>query len=239
MNPIQRESSLEEIQVMVNEVFKETVLYCWNQDFKQYFFNKSLEIFTKIQEIQKQSPFGLDLEALRRILFVYLNAIKIIDSRSSLLEQIQHGSNQVKEMLASLILGKEKKEPSPEETHYYSENYSTSTTTHRNRIEYVTKFEETETETKQRRKSPTSSKEYVLKKSISYQSCSVSKRIEKTRSKIRINHPKAVVSELKAWFNTNRDFPYPSQDEKDDLMAKTGLNLQQLNDWFINARRRY
>ena len=32
--------------------------------------------------------------------------------------------------------------------------------------------------------------------------------------------------------------PYPSACEKNQLMMATGLNQQQLSNWFINARRR-
>lgn len=32
--------------------------------------------------------------------------------------------------------------------------------------------------------------------------------------------------------------PYPTYDEKVDLMRRTGIQLYQLHNWFINARRR-
>lgn len=32
--------------------------------------------------------------------------------------------------------------------------------------------------------------------------------------------------------------PYPTEDEKQILMQQTNLNLKQVNNWFINARRR-
>lgn len=32
--------------------------------------------------------------------------------------------------------------------------------------------------------------------------------------------------------------PYPTEDEKQLLMQQTNLNLKQVNNWFINARRR-
>lgn len=43
---------------------------------------------------------------------------------------------------------------------------------------------------------------------------------------------------LKTWLFEHVDAPYPSDDEKADLMDRTGLTLTQVNNWFSNARRR-
>jgi hypothetical protein len=43
---------------------------------------------------------------------------------------------------------------------------------------------------------------------------------------------------LKSWFIANRAFPYPTHEEKQKLAIETGLTLQQISDWFSNARRR-
>jgi len=32
--------------------------------------------------------------------------------------------------------------------------------------------------------------------------------------------------------------PYPTEDEKQELMRQTGLQMNQISNWFINARRR-
>ena len=43
---------------------------------------------------------------------------------------------------------------------------------------------------------------------------------------------------LKDWLFSNCYHPYPTDADKSTLCLQTGLSLQQLNNWFINARRR-
>ncbi|KAH7369768.1 homeobox and C2H2 transcription factor, partial [Rhexocercosporidium sp. MPI-PUGE-AT-0058] len=43
---------------------------------------------------------------------------------------------------------------------------------------------------------------------------------------------------LKAWLSDHRHAPYPSEEEKLELKATTGLTLMQISNWFANARRR-
>ena len=40
------------------------------------------------------------------------------------------------------------------------------------------------------------------------------------------------------WLRRHRTNPYPTEQEKEDLAATTGLALNQINYWFTNARRR-
>ena len=47
------------------------------------------------------------------------------------------------------------------------------------------------------------------------------------------------VAVLYSWIDSNINDPYPTIEEKYSLMAASGLTLQQLNNWFINTRRRY
>ncbi|KAI9027781.1 homeobox KN domain-containing protein [Hyaloraphidium curvatum] len=54
----------------------------------------------------------------------------------------------------------------------------------------------------------------------------------------RANHPKETIDTLSDWMAAHTANPYPTEDEKAVLMEETGLNLRQVNDWFINARRR-
>jgi hypothetical protein len=43
---------------------------------------------------------------------------------------------------------------------------------------------------------------------------------------------------LRGWITKHRENPYPDEDEKDELALQTGLRIEQINNWFINARRR-
>lgn len=54
----------------------------------------------------------------------------------------------------------------------------------------------------------------------------------------RTNYPKKVSKILRGWLVANMVNPYPSEAEKTALAKKTGLDQTQINNWFINARRR-
>ncbi|KAF1941389.1 hypothetical protein EJ02DRAFT_204639 [Clathrospora elynae] len=56
--------------------------------------------------------------------------------------------------------------------------------------------------------------------------------------KRRGNLPKEATNLLKDWFSANRSSPYPTEDQKMELCNRTGLSLNQVSNWFINARRR-
>ena len=49
---------------------------------------------------------------------------------------------------------------------------------------------------------------------------------------------KHAITPLKAWFNTHRQFPYPSEPDRAQLLEETGLTSTQISNWFTNARRR-
>lgn len=44
---------------------------------------------------------------------------------------------------------------------------------------------------------------------------------------------------LKEWWSKNLVWPYPSEEAKKDLEAQTGLSATQINNWFINQRKRH
>ncbi|KAF9996343.1 hypothetical protein BGZ79_009919 [Entomortierella chlamydospora] len=56
--------------------------------------------------------------------------------------------------------------------------------------------------------------------------------------KRRGNLPKTVTSVLKSWLVQNAIHPYPTEDEKMRLSEATQLSMNQISNWFINARRR-
>jgi hypothetical protein len=60
----------------------------------------------------------------------------------------------------------------------------------------------------------------------------------KTNKRRRGNLPKAVTAILRDWLSDHKKHPYPTEDEKDYLANRTGLTLNQISNWFINARRR-
>eukprot|EP00249_Psilotum_nudum_P015961 c25598_g1_i1 orf=404-1996(-) len=50
--------------------------------------------------------------------------------------------------------------------------------------------------------------------------------------------PGDTTSVLKSWWHTHSKWPYPTEDEKARLVQETGLQLKQINNWFINQRKR-
>lgn len=56
--------------------------------------------------------------------------------------------------------------------------------------------------------------------------------------KKRAHLPAAAVATLKHWLFNHVSYPYPSEDDKASLATSTSLTVLQVNNWFINARRR-
>lgn len=50
--------------------------------------------------------------------------------------------------------------------------------------------------------------------------------------------PKQATEILRSWLFSHIVHPYPTEDEKRTLSTQTNLTLLQVNNWFINARRR-
>ncbi|XP_065323969.1 GATA zinc finger domain-containing protein 14-like isoform X2 [Gordionus sp. m RMFG-2023] len=60
----------------------------------------------------------------------------------------------------------------------------------------------------------------------------------KKRSKKRGIFPKVATNIMRAWLFQHLSHPYPSEEQKKQLAQDTGLTILQVNNWFINARRR-
>ncbi|KAI8902634.1 hypothetical protein BC833DRAFT_572736 [Globomyces pollinis-pini] len=65
------------------------------------------------------------------------------------------------------------------------------------------------------------------------------RRITKKNTGKRINYSSTVRELLKDWLYTHQSDPYPTEDEKDHLCGLTKMSKVQLNNWFVNGRRRY
>jgi len=50
--------------------------------------------------------------------------------------------------------------------------------------------------------------------------------------------PESAIKMLREWLFQHIYHPYPTEDEKNELCLQTELSLNQVNNWFINARRR-
>ncbi|XP_073495122.1 homeobox protein Meis2 isoform X2 [Phyllobates terribilis] len=61
---------------------------------------------------------------------------------------------------------------------------------------------------------------------------------EKKRQKKRGIFPKVATNIMRAWLFQHLTHPYPSEEQKKQLAQDTGLTILQVNNWFINARRR-
>ncbi|XP_066926884.1 homeobox protein Meis1-like isoform X3 [Clytia hemisphaerica] len=61
---------------------------------------------------------------------------------------------------------------------------------------------------------------------------------DKRKQKKRGIFPKMATNIMKAWLFQHLNHPYPSEEQKRQLANETGLTILQVNNWFINARRR-
>lgn len=61
---------------------------------------------------------------------------------------------------------------------------------------------------------------------------------EVKKKRTRKNFAPEINTILNEWFEAHKVTPYPTEDEKQELMAKTGISQKQLKDWFGNRRRR-
>uniref|UniRef100_A0A0E0KY08 Homeobox domain-containing protein n=1 Tax=Oryza punctata TaxID=4537 RepID=A0A0E0KY08_ORYPU len=79
-------------------------------------------------------------------------------------------------------------------------------------------------------------KEMLLKK---YSGCLSRLRSEFLKKRKKGKLPKDARSALMDWWNTHYRWPYPTEEDKVRLAAMTGLDPKQINNWFINQRKRH
>nr|ADK26524.1 HERMIT-like protein 3 [Petunia x hybrida] len=79
-------------------------------------------------------------------------------------------------------------------------------------------------------------KEMLMRKYSGYLS-SLRKDFLKKRKKGKL--PKDARTALLDWWNTHYRWPYPTEEEKNRLSEITGLDPKQINNWFINQRKRH
>ncbi|XP_038988813.1 homeobox protein knotted-1-like 1 [Phoenix dactylifera] len=79
-------------------------------------------------------------------------------------------------------------------------------------------------------------KEMLLKKYSGYLS-NLRKEFLKKRKKGKL--PKDARLTLLDWWHTHYRWPYPTEEEKAKLAEMTGLDPKQINNWFINQRKRH
>ncbi|KAL6012818.1 hypothetical protein ACLOJK_003307 [Asimina triloba] len=79
-------------------------------------------------------------------------------------------------------------------------------------------------------------KHHLLKKYSGYLG---SLRQELSKKKKKGKLPKDARQKLLNWWELHYKWPYPSETEKVALAESTGLDQKQINNWFINQRKRH
>ncbi|KAG6409217.1 hypothetical protein SASPL_132251 [Salvia splendens] len=79
-------------------------------------------------------------------------------------------------------------------------------------------------------------KTHLLKKYSGYLS-SLKQELSKKKKKGKL--PKEARQKLLSWWELHYKWPYPSESEKVALAESTGLDQKQINNWFINQRKRH
>ncbi|NP_001233807.2 homeotic protein knotted-1 [Solanum lycopersicum] len=79
-------------------------------------------------------------------------------------------------------------------------------------------------------------KNHLLRKYSGYLS-SLKQELSKKKKKGKL--PKDARQKLITWWELHYKWPYPSESEKVALAESTGLDQKQINNWFINQRKRH
>ncbi|XP_047320905.1 homeobox protein knotted-1-like 2 [Impatiens glandulifera] len=79
-------------------------------------------------------------------------------------------------------------------------------------------------------------KNHLLRKYSGYLG-SLKQELSKKKKKGKL--PKEARQKLLSWWDLHYRWPYPSESEKVALAENTGLDQKQINNWFINQRKRH
>ncbi|XP_076899543.1 homeobox protein knotted-1-like 2 [Bidens hawaiensis] len=79
-------------------------------------------------------------------------------------------------------------------------------------------------------------KNHLLRKYSGYLS-NLKQELSKKKKKGKL--PKEARQKLLSWWELHYKWPYPSESEKVALAESTGLDQKQINNWFINQRKRH
>ncbi|XP_052200805.1 homeotic protein knotted-1-like [Diospyros lotus] len=79
-------------------------------------------------------------------------------------------------------------------------------------------------------------KNYLMRKYSGYLG-SLKQELSKKKKKGKL--PKEARQKLLNWWELHYKWPYPSESEKVALAESTGLDQKQINNWFINQRKRH
>ncbi|CAK9158154.1 unnamed protein product [Ilex paraguariensis] len=64
-------------------------------------------------------------------------------------------------------------------------------------------------------------------------------KLEFSKKKKKGKLPKEARQTLLEWWNLHYKWPYPTEADKISLAESTGLDQKQINNWFINQRKRH
>ncbi|KAL6577894.1 Homeobox protein knotted-1-like 6 [Orobanche minor] len=64
-------------------------------------------------------------------------------------------------------------------------------------------------------------------------------KLEFSKKKKKSKLPKEARQTLLEWWNVHYKWPYPTEGDKISLAETTGLDQKQINNWFINQRKRH
>ncbi|KAF6135007.1 hypothetical protein GIB67_014056 [Kingdonia uniflora] len=95
---------------------------------------------------------------------------------------------------------------------------------------------ETEFQEFQPRREDRDLKDKLLRRYSGY-ICSLKQEFSKKKKKGKL--PKEARQILLDWWNVHYKWPYPTEADKIALAESTGLDQKQINNWFINQRKRH